>query len=295
MDLRKEVRDFLVGRRARISPGQAGLPDDVKHRRVPGLRREEVANLAGVSVDYYTRMERGDIGGASDAVLNGLATALQLDEAERQHLHTLARGLSALGSPRSRHRGASGGQLRPSVRATLHALTVPAYVRNRRRDILAANELCVVLFDGVLASSRLPVNLARFVFLDPESRGLFAEWDRVADSLAGALRAEVGANPGDGSLADLVSDLIAHSDAFAARWARHGVVLHRTDRKVFRNSLVGDIHLIGDVLEVPGEHLSVVTFTQAPDGLAADRLARLAERSRSADDVPGDDSSAEPS
>lgn len=172
---------------------------------------------------------------------------------------------------------------------------MPAYVRNRRRDILAANELCVVLFDGALASSRLPVNLARFVFLDPESRGLFAEWDRVADSLAGALRAEVGANPGDGSLADLISDLIAHSDAFAARWARHGVVLHRTDRKVFRNSLVGDIHLIGDVLEVPGEHLSVVTFTPAPDGLAADRLARLAERSRSADDVPGDDSSAEPS
>lgn len=235
-----------------------------------------MAHLAGVSVDYYTRMERGDIGGASDAVLNALATALQLDEAERQHLHTLARSMSAPGSRRSRGRPVSGDEVRPSVLATLHALTVPAYVRNQTRDILAANELCVALFGEILAPSRLPLNLARFIFLDPASRGLFVEWELIADSMAGVLRTELGADPRDASLADLVNELIANSDAFADRWARHGVAVHRTARKVFRNAVVGDIHLIGDVLELPGDHLSVVTFTPAPNGTAADQLARLA-------------------
>lgn len=280
MDLRKEASDFLVGRRARISPDQVGLPDHLSRRRVPGLRREEVAHLAGVSVEYYARMERGDIGGASDAVLDAVATALQFDTAERQHLFTLARGMSALGSHGDRSRRVAGGELRPSVRATLRALTVPAYIRNRRRDILAANELCVALFGGALDPARLPVNLLRFVFLETDPRDLFVEWDAIADSLVGALRTEAGANPEDGPLADLVDELIAHSDAFAARWDRHGVALHHTASKLFRNAVVGDIHLIGDVLELPGDDLTMVTFTPV-DALATEQLARLAEWSRS--------------
>ncbi|HRA51877.1 helix-turn-helix domain-containing protein, partial [Actinotalea sp.] len=169
MDHRAEIRDFLASRRARITPTQAGLPLYGTHRRVAGLRREEVAMLAGVSVDYYTRLERGNLGGVSDGVLAALATALQLDEAERTHLVDLARAAGT--SPARARRRPAQPQVRPSVRAMLDAMTgAPAVVRNDRLDILAVNALGRALYSELYRDPVRPANHARFAFLDPRAR-----------------------------------------------------------------------------------------------------------------------------
>jgi transcriptional regulator with XRE-family HTH domain len=278
MDNRKDVRDFLVSRRARISPGQAGLPAYGDRRRVPGLRREEVASLAGVSIDYYARLERGNLGGVSDSVLDAVATALQLDEAERQHLRELARvnTTPATRSTRTRRPAAPIG-IRASLREILNGMTaVPAYVRNARMDVLAANDLCVALYDGILSPTSLPVNLARFGFLDGRAHGLFRDWDEVADGLVGALRAEAGRNPLDKDLTGLVGELTARSDVFATLWARHNVIIRRTAVKVLHNQTVGDIELTCDALDLPGDGLTLIAYTAAPGSRAHEQLAILA-------------------
>jgi transcriptional regulator with XRE-family HTH domain len=191
MDRRRDVRDFLVSRRARLTPEQAGLAAHGERRRVKGLRREEVAMLAGVSVDYYARLEGGNVARASESVLEAVARALQLDDAERQHLHDLARAAESTPSRRSRQQRTATP--RPAVLAILAGMTgIPAYIRNARMDILAANELCRALWDGRLDADKLPLNLARYVFLEPHSRGFFLDWDTVADDLAGALRVQAG-------------------------------------------------------------------------------------------------------
>jgi transcriptional regulator with XRE-family HTH domain len=165
VDNRKDTRDFLASRRARITPEHAGLPAYGGNRRVPGLRREEVALLAGVSVDYYTRLERGNLNGVSDTVLEALARALQLDEAERAHLFDLARAANATVSTRRRP---SPQRIRPGVQRILDAITgAPAWVRNGRMDFLAANRLGYALYSPLIASPARPANNARFVFLDP--------------------------------------------------------------------------------------------------------------------------------
>ena len=180
MDNRSEIRDFLTSRRARITPEQAGLPAYGSTRRVPGLRREEVALLAGVSVDYYTRLERGNARGASDTVLDALARALQLDEAERAHLFDLARATNAINAARASRRPA-GPQVRPAVQRILDSMAAtPAYLRNGRMDILAANQLGRALYAPVFDSSAQPANHARFIFLDPGATEFFADWDRAA-------------------------------------------------------------------------------------------------------------------
>ena len=167
MDNGNEIRDFLVSRRARITPEQAGLPAYGGNRRVAGLRREEVALLAGVSIDYYVRLERGRAPGASESVLDGIARALHLDEAERAHLFDLARAAGAPAAARAPRRPAAQ-QVRPSVRRILDSMTTtPAYVRNARLDILAANRLAAALFAPVLTGPAQPANTARFLFLDP--------------------------------------------------------------------------------------------------------------------------------
>ncbi|WP_344805940.1 helix-turn-helix transcriptional regulator [Microlunatus ginsengisoli] len=274
MDHRKDVRDFLVSRRARLSPEQAGLPSYGGQRRVPGLRREEVALLAGMSVDYYSRIERGSLRGASDSVLEALARALQLDEAEREHLIDLARHPAA--PPRLRRRP-STPTLRPEVRSILSGMTtVPAYVRTARMDILAANELARALFGGVLDPDRLPLNLARYLFLDPHSRGFFVEWDKVADDLVGALRVHAGRDPRDTSLSDLVGELSTRSDEFVARWARQHVRLHRTARKRLHSAVVGEIELTGTALELAGDGLTVIAYTADVGSPAEDQLRLLA-------------------
>ena len=230
--------------------------------------------LAGVSVDYYARLERGHLGGVSNSVLDAIADALRLDDAERQHLRDLA---TAAGAPERtlRARVPRPQTLRPSILALLDGMTgVPAYVRNARSDILAANRLCVALYDGILAN--LPLNLARFVFLDGRAHGFFLDWDDVADSTVGTLRAEAGRNPLDKPLTDLIGELTARSDPFATKWAQHDVRIHRTATKRLHNSVVGDIQLTGDALELPGDDLALIAYTATPGSTAEEKLALLA-------------------
>lgn len=269
MDARAEIRDFLTSRRAKITPEQAGLPAGPGKRRVPGLRRSELATLAGISVEYLTQLERGNVAGVSDAVLDSLARALQLDEAERVHLIDLAR---AAGGQRRLTRGRRTAQARPSVGRILDLLGSPAYVRTGRGDIVAVNTLCTALYGDVLRPEALPVNIARYVFLDPRSQEFFLDWDSIADDTAAALRIEVGRTPHDKQLSDLVGELATRSDAFTARWGRHNVRLHRTATKRLHNPVVGDLEVTGDALELPGEDLTLIVYTAPPGTPAQDKL-----------------------
>ncbi|MEV5003943.1 helix-turn-helix transcriptional regulator [Nocardioides sp. LML1-1-1.1] len=270
-DLKRDVREFLTTRRAKVTPEEAGLPTFGDKRRVPGLRREEVALLAGVSADYYIRLERGNLAGVSEQVLDALARALRLDEAERAHLFDLARAAT---SPVRGSRRASVSRIRPGVLRILETIDAPAYVRNGRLEILAANPSAVALYNGVLDA--LPLNLARFLFLDDRAPTLFVEWDEVADGAVAALRGEVGRNPYDRSLSDLVGELATRSPDFATRWARHDVRFHRTAAKTIHSDLVGDVALTGEALELPGDGLVLITYTAEPDSAAAESLRFLA-------------------
>lgn len=231
--------------------------------------------LAGLSVDYYARLERGKLTGASESVLEALARALLLDDAERQHLFDLARHTTAA-APRTSRRKPTAAP-RPAVRAILAGMiTIPAYVRTSRMEIVAANQLCRALYGGVLDEDRLPLNLARYVFLDPHSRGFFLDWDQVADDLVGSLRAQAGRNPRDTALSDLIGELSTRSDEFVARWARQNVRLHRTARKRLHNRVVGDIELTGNALELPGDELTLIAYTADVGSQAEDQLQLLA-------------------
>ena len=275
MDPRKDIQEFLVSRRARLTPDQVGLPTYGDKRRVKGLRREEVALLAGVSMDYYGRLERGQLAGASEAVLDSLAGALRLDDAERQHLFDLARITGT--TPRTAQRAKSSSMPRPAVLAILTSMTgVPAYLRNARMDVVAANDLCQALYDGTLDDDRLPLNLARYIYLEPHSRGFFLDWDDVADDLTGALRIEAGRDPQDRALTDLIGELSTRSATFATRWARQNVRIHRTARKRLHNRVVGDLELTGDALELTSDGLTLIAYTADPGSEAADQLRLLA-------------------
>jgi len=285
VDPRAEIRDFLTSRRARITPQQAGLPEYGGKRRVPGLRRSELATLAGISVEYLTQLERGNIAGASETVLDALARALQLDEAERTHLFDLARAASGPHRAASRRRSP---QVRPSIQRILDTLGTPAYVRTGRGDIVAVNTLCTTLYGDILRPQALPVNVARFVFLDPRSQEFFLDWDTVADDTAAALRIHAGQTPNDRQLTDLVGELATRSDAFATRWAKHNVRLHRTATKRLLNSVVGEIELTGDALQLSGEDLTLIVYTAAAGSPAQEKLdflTRWAGQSSSVEDA----------
>jgi transcriptional regulator with XRE-family HTH domain len=276
VDRRKDVQEFLTSRRARLTPERAGLASFGANRRVAGLRREEVAMLAGVSMDYYARLERGQLAGASESVLEAVARALQLDEAEHQHLMDLAHTNQPPLSRRARRPKPAAATPRPAVLAILAGMTgIPAYARTPRMEIVAANELCQALYGGALDDERLPLNLARYLFLDPHSRGFFLDWDAVADDLAGALRVQVGRDPRDRALSDLIGELSTRSDDFVARWARQDVRLHRTARKRLHNRAVGDIELTGNALEMPGDGLVLIAYTADPGSQAEDQLRLL--------------------
>lgn len=267
-----DVREFLTSRRAKVTPEQAGLPTYGDKRRVPGLRREEVALLAGVSADYYIRLERGNLAGVSEQVLDSLAKALRLDDAERAHLFDLARASTG---PVRGSRRTTVSKVRPGVLRLLEALATPAYVRNARTDILAVNDLALVLYDGLLDRERLPLNVARFLFLDHRAPEFFLDWETVADDSVAALRTEAGRNPHDKSLTDLVGELATRSDEFRIRWARHNVKYHRSAAKRLHNSLVGDLELTGEAMELPGDGLVIITYTAEPDSPAAESLRFL--------------------
>ncbi|MDV8148918.1 helix-turn-helix transcriptional regulator [Arthrobacter sp. B10-11] len=275
MDNNKDVREFLMSRRSRITPAQAGLTAFSGTRRVAGLKREEVAMLTGVSTEYYSRLERGNLRGVSDSVLDALSRALQLDEAERAHLLDLAKAAAPARAAGSRRPRAE--LLRPSIERILAGMTgTPAYVRNSRMDVLAANSLCFALYNGIFSPATLPVNLARLMFLDERSRDFFVEWETIADDLAAALRVESGRNPRDRALNSLIGDLAAGSAEFSTRWARHNVRFHRTARKTMRNPLIGEIELTGDALELPGEGLTLIAYTADAGSHAQEQLDFLA-------------------
>ena len=284
MDNGNDMRDFLVSRRARITPEQAGLPVYGGNRRVAGLRREEVALLAGVSIDYYTRLERGRAPGASDSVLEGIARALHLDEAERAHLFDLARsgsGSSAqAGVPaasRSPRRSALP-QVRPSVRRILDSMTMtPAYVRNARLDILAANRLATALFAPAFSGPAQPANNARFLFLDPAAREFYPDWERQAQDVVALLRTEAGQNPHDKGLSNLIGELSTRSENFRTWWAAHNVRFHRTGVKRFRHPAVGDLTLTYEALDLAADAgLRISAYTAEPGTPSDDALKLLA-------------------
>ncbi len=288
MDRRSEVREFLSSRRARITPEQAGLPAYGGNRRVKGLRREAVALLAGVSVDYYVRMERGNLAGASENVLDALARALQLDEAERDHLFALARESSA-GSSRSKRTPAQ--RVRPAVQQVLDAMTdAPAWVRNGRHDILAMNQLARALYSPVLADPRRPANTTRFIYLQPEqAREFFVDYDRVANDAAAMLRLEAGHNPHDQALIELVGELSTRSELFRQRWASHDVQFHRSGRKRLRHPVVGQLDLDFESMELPSEPgLYLNVYTAAAGTPMADALKVLASWAASEADLPSE-------
>ncbi|MFF8910292.1 helix-turn-helix domain-containing protein [Streptomyces olivaceoviridis] len=277
-NLAAEVREFLSTRRARITPEQAGLPVYGGNRRVPGLRREEVALLAGMSVDYYVRFERGNLRGASGSVLDALAHALQLDEAERTHLYDLAR----TSTPTGRRPAVSASRVRPTILRMLDSMTdVPAYVRNARFDILAANTLGRALyapvFDSPLFAQRGPVNTARFLFLDPAGQDFWADWDKGADDSVAFLRSESGRAPHDKALTDLIGELTTRSEEFARRWARHDVRIHRSGVKRLHHPLVGDLALPYEAMDLPADPgLRLNFYSPEPDSPEREALGLLA-------------------
>jgi transcriptional regulator with XRE-family HTH domain len=243
MDNRSEIRDFLTTRRGKITPARAGLPDFGARRRVSGLRREEVAMLAGVSVDYYTRLERGNLSGVSDSVLEALARALHLDDAERAHLLDLARTANAtISSVRSRRR--TSATMRPGVQHLLDAMTLaPAYVRNGRLDVLGANALGRAVFAPLFQNSSGTPNMARFIFLEPSAQEFYIDWEELAADVVALLRGEAGRDPYDRKLTDLVGELSTRSELFRTWWAAHDVRLHRSGVKRLHHPEVGDLTL----------------------------------------------------
>lgn len=274
MENKDSIRQFLTTRRARITPEQAGLPLYGTNRRVSGLRREEVAMLAGISVEYYTRLERGNTQGVSDDVLEGITRALQLDEAERAHLLDLVRAASPTQALRRR---STQERVRQSVQQILDSIGGPAYVRNERLDILAANHLGEALYAPVFEFPARPVNIARFLFLSPDAPEFFTDWDTIAHDAVGILRASAGRDPYDKRLTDLIGELSTRSEEFRVRWAAHNVKLHRSGTKRFHHPLVGPLTLTFEGLELaadPGQRLNIYTAEPgSPSQQALDLLA----------------------
>ncbi|WP_062520282.1 helix-turn-helix transcriptional regulator [Demequina silvatica] len=274
MDHTSEVRDFLTTRRARLTPDQAGIIGGAR-RRVTGLRREEVAMLAGMSTDYYARMERGNLSGVSPEVLNALALALQLNEAETEHLHDLAR---AAGPGRQRKRTpASSTVIRPSLQRFLDTNTAtPTFIQNTRADLLAANAIGEALMSPLLSDPANARNNARFTFLSPASRDFYVEWEQGANSLVAGMRNAAGKNPHDKDLTDLVGELITRSDEFRDRWSAHEVRPHRAGTKRLHHPQVGDLEFTFEGMELPGTPgWMLYAYTTEPGSPTEERIALL--------------------
>ena len=281
-DARAEIKDFLTTRRAKVTPQMAGLPVVGGNRRVPGLRREEVAMLAGVSVDYYTRLERGRAAGASEEVLDALASALLLDDAERQHLFDLARSVSSTGRSRRRRPRAGRAALRPGVQWLLDSMTAPALVADSLSTYVASNLMARALYspmflDPAPQATGREVNMARFVFLDPRSRDFFPNWDSGAEDLVAMLRLAAGAGPTDPRLTALVGELSTRSREFSRLWARHDVRYVCRGEKVIRHPVVGELRLAYEPMPLttaPG--MRMTAYAVEPGSPSQDALQLLA-------------------
>ena len=281
MDRRQELRDFLLSRRAGITPQQAGLPAfGTSGRRVPGLRRSELAVLANVSVEYLTKLERGNAAGVSDAVLEAVAQALQLDAAETSHLFDLVRGARTASGSRRRP---AQQRVRPAVQQLLDAMSgVPAFVQNGRLDVLAANSLARALYADAFWTGPRPSggdgtpNGARFTFLDDRAVELYPDWERVAADTVAALRAEAGRSPTDRRFNELLGEL-SRSERFSSLWASHHVRWHTSGTKRFSHRVVGALTLAWEGLELPGDAgQALIAFTAEPGSPSADALGFLA-------------------
>lgn len=268
------MREFLASRRAKIRPEDAGLPAG-GNRRVPGLRREELAALAGVSLSWYTRLERGDAVGASDAVLDAIARTLRLDDVERRHLAELSRGVG--GAPAASRRRTPAGAIRSTLQLVLDQMTdMPAIIQNERTDILAMNALGKAMYAGLIAGSAGQWNHARYLHLDPGSQQFYPEWDQIADYSVAMLHVAAGRNPYDRELSNLIGELATQSEDFRARWAAHDVHEHQTGVKKVRHELVGEMSLIYQTLSLPGEPgLTMYLYTAEPGSPSADALRLL--------------------
>jgi transcriptional regulator with XRE-family HTH domain len=275
-DVRAQIREFLSTRRARITPEQAGLPTyGGDRRRVPGLRRSEVASLAGISPEYMTKLERGNATGVSESVIEGLAHALQLDEAERAHLEDLLR---TAGTNRPPRRRPARQRVRPTVQRILDSMTgAPAFVLNGRLDILGANDLGFALYSPMYAEDARPANTARFVFLDPQAIDFFRDYDKAANDTVALLRAEAGRDPYDRDLSDLIGQLSTRSEDFRRRWAAHNVRIHTSGVKLLHHPVVGDLDLPFESFPLPADpSLSLLIYTAEPGSATQDALSLLA-------------------
>ncbi|MGN8131811.1 helix-turn-helix transcriptional regulator [Paenarthrobacter sp. 22069] len=293
MDNRAEVRQFLSSRRGRITPEQAGIEPYGGRRRVPGLRREEVARLAGVSVDYYTRLERGNLSGVSDSVLDAIAGALELDRAEHDHLYDLARAANTSGRKRASGAAAPApAGVRPELQYLLDAITeAPAFIGNNRMDIVAANTLGYALYSDLYRNPSRPANHSRFIFLDPRAHNFYTDWDRAANTNVAILRREAGRNPHDKGIAELIGELSMRSDEFRTLWAAHNVRRHYAGTKFFQHPVVGLLELNYQVLgleEDPGHTLTVYPATPgSPSEQGLKLLASWAATEKIADMAQG--------
>ncbi|MCU1447415.1 helix-turn-helix transcriptional regulator [Cryobacterium sp.] len=283
MENRSEVREFLMSRRAKVTPELAGLPDGA-NRRVAGLRRTEVATLAGVSVEYYAKLERGAIAGASSSVLEAIARALQLDDTERTHLFDLARAADGIPlSGRPRRRASKNAANRPSLQWALSAITGGiAFVRDQNQDILATNELGRAFYSPLIGDGGRTPNLARFQFLDPASREFYPDWDLFAEMCVAIMRTEAGRDPHDTALQALVGELSTRSDTFRKLWGAHDVRTHGSGTKRFNHPVVGELTLAYEGLSIAADPgLTLLIYTAEPGSPSADRVKLLASWSAS--------------
>ncbi|MFJ8788052.1 helix-turn-helix domain-containing protein [Streptomyces sp. NPDC102462] len=283
LDRRAELSEFLRTRRARLKPQDVGLPDFGRHRRVPGLRREELAQLAGVSVAYYTRLEQGNGRNVSAEVLDAIARALRLDDAEQAHLTHLAKG--------KQHKKKALGraqQVRPALTQLLDTMDgVPAYVVGRRSEILAWNRMAAAVFGDWAELPAGERNWARLVFLRPEYRDLFVDWEQKAIDIVCTLRMDAGCYPDDPRLSALVGELSVKSAEFRGLWARHDVQEKTHGVKRLHHPLVGELSLHFETFKVTGDgDQSVVAYHAEPGSASADGLRLLASWGRDAARVP---------
>lgn len=278
MDTHDDIGEFLTSRRAKLTPTQAGLPDFGGRRRVPGLRREEVALLAGMSAEYYKRLERGNASGVSEAVIDGISRALQLTDAEHAHLYDLIRTANAGAHPQRRRATTRKAQLTPGMQQTIDAMsTVPVFIQNGRLDAVATNRLGHALFSEMFDDAVPPVNAARFVFLDPKAQDFYQDWEGNTRQIVAILRAEAGRSPYDRQLSDLVGELSTRSDLFRKLWGAHDVKEHRTGTKSIHHPLVGDLDLTFQSMDLAYDRgLQMLVFSAEPGSASHDRLQLLA-------------------
>jgi transcriptional regulator with XRE-family HTH domain len=278
MDTSSDIREFLISRRAKLTPEQAGLPNFGGRRRVPGLRREEVALLAGMSTEYYTRLERGTALGVSESVLEGISRALHLDEAEHTHLYDLVRAANEGTQPRRRRGPTRSQQVKESVQQTIDAMAdIPVVAQNGRLDIVASNRLGYALFSEMYVQPQRPANFGRFVFLDPRAEAFYQDFESAAHQTVALLRSEAGRSPHDRILSDLVGELSTRNELFRKLWASHDVRDHQTGVKSIHHPAVGDLNLNYEGMQLASDRSLLLLAYTAPVGSASyDGLQLLA-------------------